>query len=188
MKRWILAGLFAAAAVTTASAQEKPTAPEKPGSPTPQLSSFRRQPLKVNFLIARYQGEKRLSSMPYTLGVLPDAGRTSMRLGIAVPLATGAGAPPTAYSYKDVGTNIDCSASDQGNGQYQMVVTISDSSIHGDSGERDGKFVRDVPVFRNFNATFTMILRDGQTMQYVSVTDPVSGEVTRIDVTLNFAK
>jgi hypothetical protein len=188
MKRWILAGLFAVAALTTVSAQEKPAPQEKPVPASPQPGSFRRQPLKVQFVLGRYQGEKRLSNMPYTLGVLPDAGRTSMRLGISVPLSTGQGAPPTSYSYKDVGTNIDCSASDQGSGQYQLVVTISDSSVQSDSGEKDAKFVRDVPVFRNFNATFTMILRDGQTMQYVSVTDPVSGEMTKIDVTLNLAK
>jgi hypothetical protein len=33
-----------------------------------------------------------------------------------------------------------------------------------------------------------MILRDGQTMQYASATDPVSGEVMKIDVTLSLAK
>jgi len=186
MKRWILAGVFAAAALTTASAQEKPAPPEKPAQTSP--GSVRKQPLKVQFVLARYQGEKRLSSMPYTLGVLSDGGRTSMRLGIAVPVATGPGANVSTYSYRDVGTNIDCSASDQGNGHYQLVVTISDSSIHSDAGEKEAKFVRDVPVFRNFNSTFTMLLRDGQTMQYASVTDPVSGEVTKVDVTLNLAK
>jgi hypothetical protein len=187
MKRWILAGALAAAALTTVSAQEKPAPQEKP-TPPQMVTPSRRQPLKVQFVIARYQGDKRLSSMPYTLGVLSDAGRTSMRLGIAVPIATGPGPNVSTYNYKDVGTNIDCSASDQGNGLYQLVVTISDSSVQSDAGEKDAKFVRDVPVFRNFNATFTMLLRDGQTMQYASVTDPVSGEVTKIDVTLNFAK
>jgi hypothetical protein len=188
MKRWILAGALAAAAVTTVSAQEKPAPQDKP-TPAPQTAgSSRRQPLKVQFVIARYQGEKRLSSMPYTLGVLADGGRTSMRLGIAVPVASGAAPAVTSYTYRDVGTNIDCSASDLGSGQYQLVVTISDSSVHSDAGEKDAKFVRDVPVFRNFNATFTMLLRDGQTMQYASVTDPISGEVTKIDVTLNYAK
>ena len=41
----------------------------------------------------------------------------------------------------------------------------------------------DVPSFRNFNSAFTALLRDGQTMQYTSATDPVSGEVMKIDVT-----
>lgn len=186
MKRWILAGVIVATAISSVSAQEKPApAQEKPAT---QASAPRRQPLKVQFVIARYQGEKRLSSMPYTLGVLADGGRTSMRLGISVPVATGPGPNVATYTYRDVGTNIDCTANDQGNGNYQIAATISDSSIHGDAGEKDAKFVRDVPVFRNFNASFTMMLRDGQTMQYASVTDPVSGEVTRIDVTLSLAK
>ncbi len=33
-----------------------------------------------------------------------------------------------------------------------------------------------------------MVLRDGQSMQYASATDPISGEVMRIDVTLSLAK
>jgi hypothetical protein len=45
-----------------------------------------------------------------------------------------------------------------------------------------------VPAFRAFNATFSMLLRDGQTMQYASATDSVSGEVVKIDVSLNVLK
>ena len=33
-----------------------------------------------------------------------------------------------------------------------------------------------------------MLLRDGQTMQYASATDSVTGEVVKIDVTLNVLK
>jgi hypothetical protein len=186
MNRWILAGVLAAAAVTTASAQEKP-APEKPASP-PQVVTGRGVPLKVQFVLARYQGEKRLSSMPYTLGVLTGTQRTSMRMGIQVPVATGPGPNVSTYNYKDVGTNIDCLAQDAGNGQYQLMVTIADNSVHGDAGEKDAKFVRDVPVFRNFNVQFSTVIREGQTMQYVSVTDPLSGEIMKVDVTVNVAK
>ena len=35
---------------------------------------------------------------------------------------------------------------------------------------------------------FGMVLRDGQTMQYASATDPISGEVVRVDVNLTMAK
>jgi hypothetical protein len=191
MKRWILAGVLAAAAITTASAQDKPVLPEKPAAPQQTLSSSRGVPLKVQFVLARYQGEKRLSSMPYTLGVLTGTQRTSLRMGIQVPVATSIvkdTATFPSYSYRDVGTNIDCLAQDVGNGQYQLMITVAESSVHADAGDKDPKFVRDVPVFRNFNAQFSMILRDGQTMQYVSVTDPLSGEVMRVDVTLNLAK
>ena len=47
---------------------------------------------------------------------------------------------------------------------------------------------RDIPSFRSFRASFAMVLRDGQTMQYASATDPISGEVMRIDVMLSLAK
>ena len=36
--------------------------------------------------------------------------------------------------------------------------------------------------------SFAILLRDGQTMQYASATDPISGEVMRIDVSLSLAK
>ena len=192
MNRWILAGVLAAAAVTTVSAQDKPASPEKPAPAQPAVSSNRAVPLKVLFVLGRYQGEKRLSSMPYTLGVLTGAPRTSMRMGINVPVATtvlkGDVMTIPSYNYRDVGTNIDCSAIDIGSGQYQLAITIADSSVHGGAGEKDAKFVREAPVFRSFNATFSIILRDGQTMQYVSVTDPLSGEVMKVDVTVNLAK
>jgi hypothetical protein len=190
MKRWILAGVFAAAAITTASAQDKPVVPEKPAQATSPAQGARQTSVKVLFLLTRHQGEKRISSMPYTLGVTPGQ-RTSMRMGISVPVATTMVKDTTSfpsYSYRDVGTNIDCTAQDFGNGLYQLSITISDSSVHSDTGDKDAKFVRDVPVFRTFNATFTMTLREGQTMQYASVTDPLSGEVMKVDVTLNLAK
>lgn len=44
------------------------------------------------------------------------------------------------------------------------------------------------PVLRNFKSSSSMILRDGQTGQYLAATDPVGGEVLKIDVTLNVVK
>lgn len=192
MHRWLLAGLLTAAAITTASAQDKPAPQEKPAPAAQSVAPGTRQTsLKVTFVLSRYQGEKRLSNMPYTLGLLPG-NRTSMRMGINVPVATTMKTDTTSipsYSYRDVGTNIDCNAQDFGNGLYQLSVTIADSSVHSEAGtDKDTKFVRDVPVFRSFNASFTMVLRDGQTTQYASVTDPLSGEVMKVDVTLNTVK
>jgi hypothetical protein len=41
---------------------------------------------------------------------------------------------------------------------------------------------------RNFNSSFTLLLRDGQTAQVSSATDPISGEVLKVVVTLNVVK
>ena len=40
-------------------------------------------------------------------------------------------------------------------------------------------------MLRNFRSQTNVILRDGQSVQYVAATDPVSGELLKIDVTLN---
>jgi hypothetical protein len=44
------------------------------------------------------------------------------------------------------------------------------------------------PVLRNFKSTSSLILRDAQSGRYVAATDPVTGEVLQIDVTLNLVK
>jgi hypothetical protein len=149
-------------------------------------------------VLTRTQGEKKISSLPYTLGVLSNGRQTNMRMGINVPIATtvfapsgkdGTASPPTAsYNYQSVGTNIDCTATDTGSGVYTLQITVEDSSIQIDTADKSPRVVRDIPSFRRFNASFAMQLREGQTMQYVSVTDPISGEVMKIDMTLNIAK
>jgi hypothetical protein len=98
---------------------------------------------------------------------------------------------PTSYNYKSVGTNIDCQASGMAGGIFQLAVTVSDSSIHLASSEKpreSSALAANIPSFRKFDSSFTILLRDGQTTQYTSATDPVTGEVMKIDVTLNVLK
>ena len=45
-----------------------------------------------------------------------------------------------------------------------------------------------MPAFRNFTSNFSLLLKDGQTAQYASATDPVSGETLKVDVTINVLK
>jgi hypothetical protein len=159
-------------------------------------------PLRVTVLLSRYQGDKRISSMPYVLGVAAGTSsgisKTTLRMGVEVPIATtvfsatsndGKGTPVSSYSYRSVGTNIDCLAViDEGNTDlFQVTLTVADSSLSLETPKRNG-VQTDMPSFRSFNSSFTALLRDGQTSQYTSATDPVSGEVMKIDVTLAVMK
>jgi hypothetical protein len=197
--------MIAATASLPLSAQEKP-------APAPVVvdkilqSPSRREPpapipLKVTVVLSRYQGEKRISSMPYSMGVtasgLGPAPKTTLRMGVDVPVTTtvfGAEgkAPVASYQYRNIGTNIDCSASFESTapGTFQLTFTVSDSSIGLDSSKKSDTpgVVPDIPSFRNFNSSFTALLRDGQTTQYTSATDPVTGDLMKIDVTLNVMK
>ncbi len=194
-KRWILAAVFVAGALTAVGAQEKPVPAQTPAPTASNPGVGRPQTgLRVQIVLARYQGEKRISNLPYVLGVVSNGTKTSLRVGSQLPIAQsvkGDAVAVTSYNYRDLGTNIDCQAQDTPGGMYNLAITISDSSVQLDAQEGSATkkaTVADVPAFRAFNATFSMLLRDGQTVQYASATDSVSGEVVKIDVTLNVLK
>ena len=60
--------------------------PSSMGSIFAASATNRPVPLKVQLTISRYMGEKKLSSIPYVLGVLSNSQKTSIRMGIQVPV------------------------------------------------------------------------------------------------------
>lgn len=62
---------------------------------------------------------------------------------------------------------------------------IEESSVYTDAtAAPETPRVNDLPVFRSFCSSNTLMLRDGQTSQFTAATDRVSGEVVKVDVTL----
>jgi Flp pilus assembly secretin CpaC len=186
----LLTALAIFAVPAAGAAQEKPEAPRK-----------RPTPLKVQVVFSKYQGEKKVTSLPYTLLVNADDRPTALRMGIQVPLPGSAAVkeglvlPPTPVVYKDVGTSLDCTAQGLDDGSFKLSFGLEQSSIS--SGDMDrrapGAAVADTalanaPVLRTFKVQTNMVLRDGQTAQYFAATDPLSGEVLRIEVTINVLK
>jgi len=192
---------FAAGIALIVALLVPPLVAQEPGPPAPPPSQSvggkkppAPMPLKVTVVLSRFQGEKRISSMPYVLGVMASgwgAGpKTTLRMGLEVPVATSSNVAVSSVSYRSVGTNIDCGATfDEATpGLFQLAMVVSDSSLGLNAGEKRDGLAADMPSFRNFNSSFTALLRDGHTMQYTSATDPVSGEVMKIDVTVAVMK
>lgn len=193
--------LLTTAAVAAQGSQ--PVAAQSKESPAPAAQAMKppappNVSLKVSLVFSRYQGEKKISSVPHTLWVT-TGDRTSLRLGTQIPVPTtvvkeaaGAQSPVQSYNYRDVGTNIDCSATPVPDGGYRLNITITDSSVYfpdqSDAAVRSTTTATGAPAFRNFNSTFTMVLKDGQTGQSTSVTDPVSGQTIKLDATVNVQK
>ena len=98
------------------------------------------------------------------------------------PIATGgAGVNPlTSYQYQDVGTNIDCGTGALDNGRFKLELSIEDSSLEDQSRGTGG----DRPSLRSFRATNSLVLKDGQTAQFATAVDKVTGVVTKVDVSL----
>jgi hypothetical protein len=203
--RYLTIAALVALSTLAAAAQEKPAPSSQPTEPKPPVSGTVQPgtaliPLKVTVLLSRFKEDKKISSLPYVLGVTTNAKQTTLRMGAQVPVAAtmfgasdGGKTPITSYNYRDFGTNIDCHATGLSGGLYQLAITVSDTSAHVDSALKGSAgaaslIARDVPIFRTFNSSFTIVLRDGQTTQYTSATDPVTGEVMKIDVTLNVWK
>ncbi len=147
------------------------------------------QALKVDVVITRFEGDKKTSSLPFSLWVR-TRNNAAVRMGSEVPMpATSDG--KASVSYRSVGTSIDCRADLPVAGLFNINITIQDSSVYGQ--EKTGQassigLVSGYPLIRSFSSNNSLMLRDGQTADYVMATDKVTGEVLKASVTLTLVK
>ena len=143
---------------------------------------------------------KAQASMPYVMAVnankLGQAGPALLRMGARVPVpttaaptgnTTGAIYAPGPVDYQDIGTNIDCTAKVV-EGGFELMISVSDTSVYTNIKDSATPTVGDMPVFRSFKSTNTLVMKDGQMREFTAATDRVSGEVVRIGVTLRVVK
>jgi len=181
MKR-MLAACFASLVLSlvTLPAQEpgKTANPPKQEEHTPSVT-----PLRVQLVFSEFDGDKKISSLPYTFTVNADERRASpssrIRTGARIPLVTG----KDQFTYLDIGTNIDCSATLQDDGRFKLQMILERSSISPDSSSQTPN-----PVVRNLRVDLNPVLKDGQSVESVASTDPLSGHVYRVSVTVNVLK
>jgi hypothetical protein len=209
-----LATAVALAAFAVAGRAQEPPKPEAAPKPDATKASDERASeravlagptVRIGLVIARYQGDKKVASLPYTLVVGAGGPRTRMRMGVDTPIPVASFAPsepgasklPTSYQYKTVGTNVDCavwerrrlSESGQPETLYRVSLGVENSSVFsGPDARAAGGGVEGVPLFRRFETAIEVGLHDGQTLQTIASTDPVTGEVVKIDVTLNLVR
>lgn len=186
-------GLFLIFAATFPSlqAQDKPKPDAKPPSAT----------LKVQITITENEGEKKVASLPYTF-FLKAGGVgeswfpwTKVRMGSRVPVYVG---KDGGMQYIDVGTNIDSRAMAADEGRFDLAINLERSWVEGDvlvpvekaasqtSDGHSGQFRE--PVIRQFKTELTLTMRDGQTIQSTMATDPLSGKVLTVNVSMNVVK
>jgi hypothetical protein len=180
---------LAAIFVVTGNARAQNIVPQGPGVQPPVSGAMSLKPaVRVQLVITRYEGDRKLGSLPYTFVAAPASPgsnspmATRIRLGVDTPIPADGG-DAAAVQYKNVGTNIDSSqVTELPDGRYQLTISAQNTAAvpASTADTRGGR-----PVFRRFDVTFTAALRDGQTMQAISSADPVTGELIRVDVTIN---
>jgi Bacterial type II and III secretion system protein len=198
-----MAALLAAIALTVlpasrARAQQPAPAQPVPARPPASPPQGEQAPilLKVQVVISRYQGDKKISSQPYMLTVTVNSPPTSLRMGsqVAVPVnlvpaPSDGKSPQVSYNYRDVGISIDCTARSLDDGRFRLVLSMDDNSVMTVDDQGSQPLVKGMPQFRSFRiSNETTVLRDGQTAQVTTATEKVTGETARVDVTLNVVK
>lgn len=199
MNSHLIVWMVAAVALTLTS----PAAAQQPGDAAATAAQRNDRPaivpLDVQVVIAKYQGEKRISSVPYVLAVNANSTGAQLTIGTEVPVTTTAFAPAPAgdskaaqplrsYNYRTVGTVISSSAQSTADGRFELEISIDESSLGTTAPDSPGSPAADMPVFKNFKTRNKLLLRSGQVRQFTAATDRVSGETIRIEVTLTVVK
>ena len=171
--------------------------------PQDQAKSSNEQPashLRIDFLLTEYNGQQKISSLPYTISMEAGAdnrpGISSIRMGVKVPVVQGVDGQGRAsqYTYMDMGTDLDCRAKSGGDGSYNLDLTISRSSVYAEAAnatQAEAQALRPVgtyPVVQTFRTDFPLRMHDGETEEGTSATDPFNGHVLKVTVTLHVIK
>jgi len=149
-------------------------------------------PVRVQVVFTEYEGEKKISSLPYTLLVNADdrGPLAAVRMGLRVPIEVNS----NQFQYQDVGTNLDGRAEKADDGRFLLKLNVEKTSVYapGASGKPAsvgvGEIANKQPIVQQFRTQVNLLIRDGQTIQSTVATDPVTGHILKVDVTLNVLK
>lgn len=166
-------------------AQEKPKTEERVRVPTP---------VKVQIVFTEFDGDKKISSMPYTFTVISDEKMggnysTSLRTGIRVPIETDGKDQKTTYM--DIGSNIDCGIKTEDDGRYRVYLIFDRSTLYPNKSSEGERLIAEpngLPLVRQFRTSANLILKDSQTSENLLSTDPLNGHTLRVSVTITVQK
>ena len=148
--------------------------------------------LRLDILLSEYDGSKDVDSLLYTLFLESGQRRPrSVRMGLKIPIVTGTSGTGEQINYQDIGTDIDAWAAPLADGSYDLDMNVDRSSVYSANQGADatGRITTGgSPVVRSFRSSFDLALRDGQTTQGPSATDPFNGHVLKVSITLHVVK
>jgi hypothetical protein len=195
MKRTALAGLLVCMVFGTSRllAQDKEKSSEASKVPETQKAIT---PLRVQVVFNEYDGDKKVGSLPYTLLVNADdrGAPAAVRMTFHVPVATSSDAGAKHVGQYPLTTNLDGRAEKTDDGRFLLRLSLEKSSIYLAGANQKpaslggSEVSANDPVQQEFRTQVNLLIRDGQTIQSTVATDPVTGHVLKVDVTLNVIK
>ncbi len=186
--RWVLiAAIFVVSVTPSLHAQDKPKEQPRATQATAPETDFR-----IQVVLSEFDGSKKISSLPYMIRTTSLIAK--LRTGARIPVVTTKGGD-SSFQYLDIGTNIDCSVRPSDDGKYSLDFVVERSSVYfpgAGNTKREWSPGDPVPpedpLILSFRSDFRMLLRDGQTEEGTTMTDPLTGHVIKVEVTLNVVK
>jgi Flp pilus assembly secretin CpaC len=175
----VLAGFLSGP--TIAPAQDK----TEPAKARPKATA-----LRLEVVLSRYQGDRKIASRPYSFATSTSK-QLSLRQGTEVPIPVTTvekegGKDLTSFQYKNVGANMEFTTEATDDGGFLLFYAFEDSTLWDEkSGAKPGTPI--APAFNTFVMKGQLWLRDGQTASSTT-THPMTGEVTKLEITLNVVK
>jgi hypothetical protein len=174
--------------------------PDAPENATTEPST----PVKLLIVLSEYDGTKKITNLPYTMPLIvaakPSGAYSTLRIGVKVPVKSGESKTgDIQIQYIDVGTSIDARVAHADDGKYQVDLKVERSSLYVTSRGQDGKVAEKEwsggdappttePIVRQSRGDVAMFLREGQPAEGTVATDPLTGHVFKVEVTLSIAK
>ena len=176
------------------------------GSETPENATAEpTTPVKLQIVLSEYDGTKKIANLSYSIPLIvpatkPSGAYSTLRIGVKVPVTTAVSKTgATQIQYIDVGTSIDARVGHADDGKYQVELKVDRSSLYVTARGQDGKIVgkewsdgeappTTQPLVRQYRGDVGMFLREGQPAEGTVATDPLTGHVFKVEVTLNVAK
>lgn len=180
---------------TPAAQAPTPTPPAQTPVPTPppqpQAASGNPISLKFDVSLSRFQGDRKVASLPFTL-VSMGGNRASLRFNANVPTRTVTPQNTESVNYQSIGTNVDISGIAQtSDGRYAATISIADMSIVGvdlSNASRAATQPIDPAAIRTTSLLTSVLLRNGETLQFAVGADKITGETVKAEITLTVLK
>jgi hypothetical protein len=196
MKRIVRGSILALVALVVVPSLRAQDTPKDPAA-----QSAAQQPAapeieyRIQFVVSEFDGAKKLSSLPYMLSTTSANSRPKLRTGARIPVVTGTKAGDSSFQYIDIGTNIDCTVKPSDDGKYSLDFIVERSSVYvpgADKTKREWSpgdpVPNEDPILPLFRGDLRILLRDGQTQEATEMTDPLTGHLIKVEVTLNIVK
>lgn len=142
--------------------------------------------LNVRFEETRLRGDSETASRSCTLALHADGDGARLFVGTQEVIATHERDASTSV-FKNAGMTAQVKAATLAHGGYRLEARFEDSSVLPPGGSETAGASGENPIIKVVKGRSKVTLREGESAPFLSAIDPMTGEIVRVDLTVNAA-